>query len=608
MAYTESFYQGQFTPFDSEYSPAHQMRFADLGTSQDARTADQVKETSKHLNTGIRTFEVAAHSPEVFEAMPKDQLKEINRLAKLTGSEATIHAPMVDPVGIVQDRWDETAQKSAERQLWNAVEKSHDLNPSGNTVVTFHASTAQLPPAEMKIKDGKKIEIKSLLFIGPQNKINQIKQEVRFFPTKEGKKPEGFNPVEELERENKEAWIQQLNSLNYYAEIGERGVAEANKLMKYHKGETINEIKQNWPKVKDTPEMQKLIQAGQVATPEMIEKALSHGGIYLRDSYRNLKNLYDMAYKNCSEEERGKLNDYATDLKPYLKDFEDIDKKPEKLSDFSKMIERGLKVLEPMRPKLFQPLREFAVKKSADTVSNLALKSYNKFGNTAPIISVENHPAGQSLLTTGEDLKDVVEAARNQFVEKAVKEGKLSAGEAKDQAKKLIGATWDVGHINMLRRFGFEKKDIIEETEKVAPFVKHVHLSDNFGFEHTELPMGMGNVPLKEIMGKLGKEGFKGKQIVEALSWWQHFSDQGRQHAIVPTLQNISSPIYGMQNAPYWNQAMSGQMDGGYMGSPMAYLPEKHFSTYGTGFGSLPQELGGQIPGTQSRFSGTPNA
>jgi hypothetical protein len=40
----------------------------------------------------------------------------------------------------------------------------------------------------------------------------------------------------------------------------------------------------------------------------------------------------------------------------------------------------------------------------------------------------------------------------------------------------------------------------------------------------------------------------------------------------------------------------------------MAYMPEKHFSIYGGGFSGLPQELGGQIAGTQSRFSGTPNA
>jgi hypothetical protein len=159
----------------------------------------------------------------------------------------------------------------------------------------------------------------------------------------------------------------------------------------------------------------------------------------------------------------------------------------------------------------------------------------------------------------------------------------------------------------MLRRYGYDSEDILKETKKVAKLVKHVHLSDNFGFEHTELPMGMGNVPIKEIMQNLGKEGFKGKKVVEALSWWQHFSPGGKtNHALVPTMRAFGSPVYGMEMGPYWNQ-VSGTM-GGYLGFPMSYLPEKHFSMYGTGFSSLPEELGGQIPGTQSRFSGTPNA
>ena len=125
--------------------------------------------------------------------------------------------------------------------------------------------------------------------------------------------------------------------------------------------------------------------------------------------------------------------------------------------------------------------------------------------------------------------------------------------------------------------------------------------------------MGMGNVPIKQIMESIDKEaqkrgekGFGGKKVVEALSWWQHFSEQGTQHAIIPTLQAFGSPIYGMKNAPYWNQA-AGTL-GGYFGMPLAYMPEKHFSMYGSGFSTLPQDLGGQIPGTQSRFTGTPNA
>ena len=90
------------------------------------------------------------------------------------------------------------------------------------------------------------------------------------------------------------------------------------------------------------------------------------------------------------------------------------------------------------------------------------------------------------------------------FVEKAKASG-MSESDAKKQAQKIIGATWDVGHTNMLRKYGYDKADLIKQAEIIAPYVKKVHLSDNFGLEHTELPMGMGNVPIKEIMEKLGK-------------------------------------------------------------------------------------------------------
>ena len=36
--------------------------------------------------------------------------------------------------------------------------------------------------------------------------------------------------------------------------------------------------------------------------------------------------------------------------------------------------------------------------------------------------------------------------------------------------------------------------------------------------------------------------------------------------------------------------------------------PEVHHSIYGAGFSGLPSEVGGNIPGRQSRFSNTPNA
>jgi hypothetical protein len=49
-------------------------------------------------------------------------------------------------------------------------------------------------------------------------------------------------------------------------------------------------------------------------------------------------------------------------------------------------------------------------------------------------------------------------------------------------------------------------------------------------------------------------------------------------------------------------------MMGGYFSGYGDSNPSVHHSVYGSGFTTLPRELGGNIPGTQSRFSGTPNA
>ncbi len=181
----------------------------------------------------------------------------------------------------------------------------------------------------------------------------------------------------------------------------------------------------------------------------------------------------------------------------------------------------------------------------------------------------------------------------------------MSQSQAESAAEKTIGVTWDVGHINMLRKYGYGKEKLIEQAEIIAPLVKHVHLSDNFGFEHTELPMGMGNVPLKEIMGKLEQEGFKGKKIVEALAWWQHFSEQGANPPLMSTFQAIGPPIYSTGMAPYWNQ--SSGFEQGYYSGQGPTLPQINYEMQGGGFSQLPTELGGQRPGAQGgRMSGKP--
>ena len=250
-------------------------------------------------------------------------------------------------------------------------------------------------------------------------------------------------------------------------------------------------------------------------------------------------------------------------------------------------------------PQLYKPVEEFTQEKASTTLGNVAFESYKKFGDKSPIISIENPPYGTAL-GRAEDLKNLIEETRKKFVEKARKEG-MSASQAEDASKKLIGATWDTSHISMMRKQGFGKEKLIEEAKLIAPFVKHVHLNDNFGSTHTDLPPGMATVPFKEILKEFEKAGVKGKKVFEGGAFFQHF--QTSPHPYV--LEALGSPLYGMHMAPYWNQIMATQ--GNYFAGYGQILPDQHFATYGAGFSGMPLELGGQIPGKQSRFAGAPN-
>ena len=103
---------------------------------------------------------------------------------------------------------------------------------------------------------------------------------------------------------------------------------------------------------------------------------------------------------------------------------------------------------------------------------------------------------------------------------------KLGERKAKEMAKKLIGVTFDVGHLNLSRAKGYTKENLIKEAEKIREHVKHVHLTDNFGFSDSHLPIGMGNVPVKELLEALGDEGARARKINEVGGWFSSFQNK----------------------------------------------------------------------------------
>src|SRR3989344_5694280 len=107
-------YQGGYSglvPPSSNYMAA-----GSFGMTTDPRSANILQEVSTKLNMGVKNIEVTAISPEAFDSMPKQHLKEVNRLAKLTGIDITLHGPLIEASGVSQNGFSETEREAAERK------------------------------------------------------------------------------------------------------------------------------------------------------------------------------------------------------------------------------------------------------------------------------------------------------------------------------------------------------------------------------------------------------------------------------------------------------------------------------------------------------------
>ena len=574
-------YQGGYSSLNPKYGDiftGYRINPGSLGTTTDPRTANIIQETTSKLNMGVKQIELALVSPEIFDSIPKQQLKEVNRLSKLTGIDISVHGPVMGSAGISQNGFSEMNREAEQRRIADVLVRSTEVKPEGNVNVTFHSSEG-IPGTEWKVigKEAKKI----IAIDKESGKMIPLEEEKKFYPGTDLSKPKIYSPEENLRMANETEWDNKINQLFFNKERADE-ILNQNSLQIQHLFDYIQEKE----KKGEAPVLSEV--------QRDIYNKFSDARNYLSEVNKNANGIFNKAYEFGNDEQRKLLvnisNEYAEALK----------NNKEGISGQSRAThELLLKLQDPtLAPEMFVPIEKFAVDKSSQTFGNAAFEAYKQKGNNAPILTIENPPAGFAL-STGEDLKNLIEASRKKFAERAVSEKGISEKEANKLAEKFIGATWDVGHINMIRKQGFEGKDVVAESEKIAKLVKHVHLSDNFGFEHTELPMGMGNVPIKEIMERLGKEGFDAKKIIEVGQWWQHF----KTPPLRETLEAFGSPIYGMEMGPYWNQSPGFQAN--YFGGYGMMLPQTNYETFGAGFSRLPSELGGSRPGAEgSRMSG----
>ncbi len=644
MANYENFYTGSeyafekpyegFLPLGRAYSPSAK----DIAYPTDPLTANQLKKVSDKISTGAQTIEVSGLGltgggpMKHLASIPRQHWKEIDRLRKLTGVDLTFHGPLVESTGYSRGDWSEDQRKEAETQMKAAVELAQQMNSEDKTkgmVMTFH-SNLSLPEVERKLVVGRNPDGTPIEEVVQMSVVNTRTGEIGKLPAPkydylQNKQQTAHEALAEF---NQKKWDQHMESIFLNNNRARRELVEtltstkkiSEELKKIDisssKGlfEFYKDYNKNFDKYKqDLNELNKV--SPPVAT--MIQSGIMNlrdAGFFVEESYNQLKEIYSETYEKSKADSKKKevikrLEKYRNELVPLYQNFK---KDGENLIEFQEKINEGVRLLQDpkMIPELYTPLKNWAIDKSSDTFSEVAIHAYNnakKNGIAPGIISIENPPAGSSGLTRAEEIADLVEASRKKFREKAIKQG-LSESEAKKVSEQIIGATWDVGHINSIQKWGYNRKDVIAQAKKIGPYVKHMHIADNLGFEDAELPIGMGNVPIDEILAS--NENFrKVKKAIETGDWFSRQGGMGMTHTPVrESLAGLTVPVYAMgsaQHATYWNQAID--VYGGYAGGLGAINPEIHHSIYGGGFSGLPAYLGGEIPGRgNSSFSGTP--
>ncbi|MEK6835523.1 MAG: hypothetical protein AABX55_00675, partial [Nanoarchaeota archaeon] len=455
-----NFKKGYNGNMDSTYIPQYA-----LGAPTSVQTANQIAEATARLNAGVYGVDLALIDERIFESVPKQHFKEIDRLMKLTGAKASIHGPIVDLAGFTQQGWQEETRKENERKINYYMDMAHELDAQGNTPLNFHINTAV--PGENRRKlteeeykklsseekksvneinylDGRKgYEITEAIGIVDRDtgQLNQLRREVKQYPGG----PQVWTPERRLESLNQTEWDK--SKLNVFqlqqqkAEVEDRKLAVEREILPLRYGYEKSVLTEE--------EKARLVQLEKAAQlwKGHIHELNQHVEMGLREIYNDLKYIskeekdeirkehnidVDRVIENMGEkykEDQKRILEFLSTKKARSpEEAERIREGLRVLQDEQyKELQRGLNSLDEIHiiPQKFIPTNELAREKTAETVANVVYESYKKYKDNTPILLLENlSPEGT--LGSAQDLINAVEESRTRFTQKLIKEKNLS--------------------------------------------------------------------------------------------------------------------------------------------------------------------------------------
>ena len=503
-----------------------------------------------NLGTGIN-YQQAGHLSQ----LGKIERDELIRLAKMNKVNLSIHAPLLSPEGLQGNALSEAARIKAVQEFENTIDFADQVGRQTgrqHVPITIHSSSAPIGnpmPKEMMYavnrENGQVVPIEKRVVAYPEDYFKRfgLKENVDYSPVKE--KPGYFYlyPQGELKMIGKK----QLEEMKY-------NEAHSDYWLDYYKEQM----------------MAVGLNINPQANPqEILKEAKRVGAFEAAQNYLSVLNQ----------------------KKSFEAQMQDMKKKYEKDGQIQ----------------MYVPSEDFVKEKMKKTFVELGMKAYSK--PSKPMIVIENfYP--EFTLSDPTKLASSIKEIRQELANKLVKEKGISKSQAVKESQNLIGMNVDIGHLNLWKKYKnpktgrqYTNKEIIDWVKEVYPYIKHVHLTDNFGDMDSHMPVGWGNAPVNEMVDVLRKKGWKGRAILETFGAVQY---GGGGFGVAQSVYHMGIPL--VPGGPGWEMAEGSYFQAGYSFTTGPILPDINFQTYGVGFSGLPYATGAQIGGQKpgEKFSGAP--
>jgi len=167
-----------------------------------------------------------------------------------------------------------------------------------------------------------------------------------------------------------------------------------------------------------------------------------------------------------------------------------------------------------------KPLEEHGLEVISEAIVEIAEYCISASRYSPIRLAIENLPQPQMYGSHLRELLEIIEQSRSKLSRRLQKKG-YGTSESIRLAKEVIGATLDIGHLNLFRQLyqgsafhGWLTSQVKDLAS--AGVIYNLHLSDNRGMDDSHLLLGEGNAPIKEVLGVLADNDYRGYVVVEA--------------------------------------------------------------------------------------------